>query len=68
MMKTKYFFLVALLFLACQSPKEEARKPLENNKETTPLQPISEEDIAHAVLYEANIRQYSEEGTFNAFA
>ncbi len=28
---------------------------------------ISKSDIASGVIYEANIRQYSEEGTFNAF-
>jgi len=68
MMRIRHLLLIGILFLSCQSPKEEARKPLENNKDTPTLAPISEEDIAHAVLYEANIRQYSEEGTFNAFA
>ena len=28
---------------------------------------ISKSDIATGVIYEANIRQYSKEGTFNAF-
>lgn len=61
------FLLTALIF-SCQSPKEEARKPEEKKGEVKTLAPISEEVVAHSVLYEANIRQYSEEGTFNAFA
>ena len=36
--------------------------------EDTPFLPINEEIISKAVLYEANIRQYSVEGSFNAFA
>lgn len=33
-----------------------------------PLPPISDKMMENAVIYEANIRQYSPEGTFNAFA
>jgi alpha-amylase len=32
------------------------------------LKPISDQSLENAVIYEANIRQYSKEGTFNAFA
>lgn len=46
--------LVSILFFSCQ--KEVA------------LEPISENILETAVIYEANIRQYSPEGTFNAFA
>ena len=48
-------------FSACEISTQQARKPIV-------FQPISQTDIAQAVLYEANIRQYSSEGTFNAFA
>lgn len=37
-------------------------------KETTTVYaPITDEDLENAVIYEANIRQYSEAGTFNEF-
>lgn len=38
------------------------------NAKTTPLPPVSDKMMENAVIYEANIRQYSPEGTFNAFA
>jgi len=41
------------------------------NKTTTKakaLPPVSDKMMENAVIYEANIRQYSPEGTFNAFA
>ena len=62
---TASFFI---FFLGCQSPKPEPRKAIPPKVEKVAYTPISEADIAHAVLYEANIRQYSNEGTFNAFA
>ena len=33
-----------------------------------PMTPITNQDIAKGVLYEVNIRQFTNEGTFNAFA
>ena len=70
-MNKRIIIIILLAFAACQSPKPEPRKPIV--PETKPLvkipyQPITSNTIASAVLYEANIRQYSEEGTFNAFA
>jgi glycosidase len=41
----------------------EPKAPIEES-----LEPINAEIISKAVLYEANIRQYSNEGSFNAFA
>ncbi len=67
-MKPFVILLLGTIFFSCQNPKEEARKPKEKTIQLESIQPISEEVVAHAVLYEANIRQYSEEGTFNAFA
>lgn len=67
-MKPFLSFLIGVFIFSCQSPKEEARKPEEKKAQVKTLAPISEEVVAHSVLYEANIRQYSEEGTFNAFA
>ncbi|MCH1431932.1 MAG: alpha-amylase family glycosyl hydrolase [Flavobacteriaceae bacterium] len=67
-MKPFLSFLIGVFIFSCQSPKEEARKPEEKKVQVKTLAPISEVVVAHSVLYEANIRQYSEEGTFNAFA
>ena len=47
--------LVSVLLFSCQ---EET---------ATTLAPISDKVLETAVIYEANIRQYSKEGTFKAF-
>src|SRR6056300_1065162 len=39
----------------------------EMNQTQTKIAPISKERIANAVIYEANIRQYSPQGSFEAF-
>lgn len=49
------------LLLACKGPKEEKAQP----KEKVSL--LKDSLLESAVIYEANIRQYSPEGTFNAF-
>jgi len=62
---------IIVILLACESPKPEPQKPVEKpvqDEVLNPIAPLSEEAIAQGVLYEANIRQYSNEGTFNAFA
>ncbi|AUC83575.1 alpha-amylase family glycosyl hydrolase [Lacinutrix sp. Bg11-31] len=62
--------VIALVFfitiLACKEEKkqEDVKQVLE---EKTTLQPISDSDLETAVIYEANIRQYSPEGTFEQF-
>ena len=62
-MKKTIFLLLIILFACEQSPKSVG-----NDKKTdVEFLPISQDDIARAVIYEANIRQYSEEGTFSAF-
>ncbi|MGA0212408.1 MAG: alpha-amylase family glycosyl hydrolase, partial [Flavobacteriaceae bacterium] len=70
-MKRITFFGRLLLLgtlISCQNAKEEARQPIENETDKIAIAPITKLDIASAVLYEANIRQYSNEGTFSAFA
>ena len=67
-MRLKSILLMSLLILSCQNQSEIARKPQVKTIEDTPFLPINEEIISKAVLYEANIRQYSVEGSFNAFA
>ena len=56
----KFFIVIGLVFLSCNSPLPEPRSPLI-------LKPISNQSLAKGILYEVNIRQYSREGTFEAF-
>ena len=61
MIKTIFFTAVALLLLAGCAGKsgQEVQSPVSN---------VSHPDwTASAVLYEVNVRQYTEEGTFEAF-
>ena len=51
-------FSLGLTFVNAQN-KQKNKKQLE---------PISDKTLERAVIYEANIRQYSAEGTFDAFA
>ena len=67
-MKLVRILILSLLIWSCQDQPEEARKPeVKPTPEVTPFKPISDELVSKAVLYEANIRQYSNEGSFNAF-
>ncbi|WP_194850002.1 alpha-amylase family glycosyl hydrolase [Nonlabens antarcticus] len=56
-------FLISLLW-AC---KEETKIAENSSQEITEYKPITDENLENAVIYEANIRQYSEAGTFNEF-
>ena len=57
------------LFFLAKSPKEEARKPRRKNGTTRIFSThFGGGSGSRCIVYEANIRQYSEEGTFNAFA
>ncbi|QSS97284.1 alpha-amylase family glycosyl hydrolase [Psychroflexus sp. ALD_RP9] len=54
----------SVLFLACnEAPKQDNQ----NQEKKSIIQPVSNEVLANSVIYEANIRQYSPEGTFDAF-
>jgi 1,4-alpha-glucan branching enzyme len=53
---------VSMLF----SCKQEQKEPSSNKKQSA-IQPFSAEMMENAIIYEANIRQYSTEGTFSAF-
>ena len=67
-MKPHFILLLSLLIWSCQEQSEQARKPEIKTIEKKSFKPINSEVVSKAVLYEANIRQYSDEGTFNAFA
>ena len=66
-MKQYFALFFSVLILSCQSGIEEARKPEDSNFQVKPIEPITKKIISQSVLYEANIRQYSNKGTFNAF-
>ncbi len=54
-------FLIGICFFAC---KVEKKQVIESPKKQVS---ISKSDLETAVIYEANIRQYSSEGTFEEF-
>lgn len=53
-----------LLVFACKTPQKEEKKEKEAVKT---IAPVSDAMMENAVIYEANIRQYSKEGTFEQF-
>lgn len=63
MYKSVVILLGIFALFACK--KETGTE--QNNTEKTMISAIGDEDLENAVIYEANIRQYSKEGTFNAF-
>lgn len=52
---------LSVLFTSCNQKQEQ------ENQENIDLAPISNEVLESSVIYEANIRQYSPEGTFSEF-
>lgn len=65
-MNYKSLILIALIaFVAC---KDDGKKlPMEGTQLSTSIAPITDDVLESAIIYEANIRQYSPEGTFDAF-
>lgn len=65
----KFSFMLALitLLMACQSNTSQEADTKKKANTNSDFEPISNEILANAVIYEANIRQYSPEGTFDAF-
>ncbi|MGH7884217.1 MAG: alpha-amylase family glycosyl hydrolase, partial [Thermodesulfobacteriota bacterium] len=63
MKKIVLFALLCTVVFSCK--KEEAVTLPKEIK--TDISPITPELVENAVIYEASIRQYSEEGTFKAF-
>ena len=60
-MKKTILIIISFIFINCKPPLPEPRNPIIFN-------PISNESLAKGIIYEVNIRQYSNEGTFNAFS
>lgn len=60
--------VVTSFLLSCkQESKQVKQEEVVIQEETKEIDPISDTVLESAVIYEANIRQYSEEGTFDAF-
>lgn len=59
------FAVFSILFYSCKNEQKVEENAIAT---TTEIVPVSPEMMEKAVIYEANIRQYSPEGTFNAFA
>lgn len=65
MKKTILLAITIATFISCKDDKKQEDKA-EVTAET--LAPVSDAMMENSVIYEANIRNYSPEGTFNAFA
>ncbi|PKQ45074.1 alpha-amlyase [Confluentibacter flavum] len=57
--------IIGFVFYSCKNEQKTEEKRIPT---VTEIAPVSPEMMKNAVIYEANIRQYSPEGTFNAFA
>ncbi|GHA29534.1 alpha-amlyase [Salinimicrobium marinum] len=62
----KIAIALAGLMIMASCKNENQQEPVAE-KEQSGIEPVSEEMMESAVIYEANIRQYSPEGTFDAF-
>ncbi len=65
MKKISLFLLGFLTIVSCKDEPKQATQEQVAEKEE--IAPVSSETMESAVIYEANIRQYSPEGTFDAF-
>ncbi|MFG6687379.1 alpha-amylase family glycosyl hydrolase [Mariniflexile sp. HNIBRBA6329] len=68
MKKLMLFVPVLMLFISCKNEKKEAVQEVDVAQELSVLSPIDNNVLESAVIYEANIRQYSKDGSFDAFA
>lgn len=64
----KLICLLAIISIVFYSCKQELKTKNNNTELTSEIAAVSPAMMENAVIYEANIRQYSPEGTFNAFA
>jgi glycosidase len=64
----KKTILLGLCFAAFVSCKDDKKQEGNATAATEALAPVSDAMMENSVIYEANIRNYSPEGTFNAFA
>lgn len=65
MKKTAMLLLAITLLVSCKNEPKQTVSEEEKQEKTLP--PVSDSLMETAVIYEANIRQYSPEGTFDEF-
>lgn len=63
----KQFSIIMALLVLMVSCKNEPKQEEQKEEKQESLEPVSNEAMESAVIYEANIRQYSPEGTFEEF-
>ncbi|WMI64748.1 alpha-amylase family glycosyl hydrolase [Aestuariibaculum sp. YM273] len=56
-----------IIFISCKKEKKQVVQESEISQEIKVIEPINNAVLESAVIYEANIRQYSNEGSFKAF-
>lgn len=61
-MKKILLSILSIAIIGCKNPKVDVVAQPDST-----IKSITDNDLETAVIYEANIRQYSEEGSFNAF-
>jgi glycosidase len=61
-MKNSLLIVMLAMIVSCKTETKQVNAEIAET-----IAPISNEILESAVIYEANIRQYSEEGTFNEF-
>ena len=61
-MKKILLSILSIAIIGCKNPKDDVVA-----QPDSAIKSITDNDLETAVIYEANIRQYSEEGSFNAF-
>lgn len=61
-MKKILLSILSIAIIGCKNPKDDVVA-----QQDSTIKSITDNDLETAVIYEANIRQYSEEGSFNAF-
>ncbi|NNM24238.1 MAG: alpha-amylase [Flavobacteriaceae bacterium] len=59
------WLLLVISFISCKNDKP--KDTVQETEITQSIAPITDTVLESAVIYEANIRQYSPQGTFNAF-
>ncbi|QYJ68660.1 alpha-amylase family glycosyl hydrolase [Flavobacterium litorale] len=67
MKKTILLALTLTAFISCKDDKATAAEEADIAVETVELAPVSPAMMENSVIYEANIRHYSPEGTLDAF-
>jgi alpha-amylase len=66
-MKKISILFLGLAFLSSCKNEVEVKEGEQEMQKTASIAPVSNDAMESAVIYEANIRQYSPEGTFDAF-